>query len=435
MSRVADAGPGRDAALLFTARFLRMFAYGLLAVVLALYLAALGFSEERIGLLFSLTLAGDIALSLLLTTRADRWGRRRTLVAGAGLMAVSGIVFLSGEAFPLLLIAATLGVISPTGSEVGPFLAVEQAALSQTFPASRRTGVFGAYNLVGALGTALGSLAGGGLAGILQDRGWDPVAAYRAVLGVYAILGVVMLPVFACAGPGIEWQAPGRGGGGGGGVRREAAGGVRVAAPGLHWSGLHRSRGVVLKLSSLFALDAFGGGFVLQSILAWWFHVRFGVDPAALGAIFFGANLLAAVSALAAARLAARIGLINTMVFTHLPSNVLLILLPFMPTASWAVAMLLLRFSISQMDVPTRQSYTMAVVAEDERAAAAGITGVARSLGASAAPVLVGLMMADPSLRAAPFLVAGSLKIAYDLLLYRSFIRLPPDVPEGRVGT
>jgi MFS family permease len=185
---------------------------------------------------------------------------------------------------------------------------------------------------------------------------------------------------------------------------------------------------VVLRLSALFALDALAGGFVMQSLLAYWFHVRFGVEPALLGGIFFGANLLAGLSSLTAARLADRFGLINTMVFTHIPSNVLLILVPLMPNLPLAIGLLLLRFSISQMDVPTRQSYTMAVVSPDERSAAAGVTGVARTVGASLAPVLTGPLLAAPALLSVPLFLAGGLKIVYDLLLYRSFrAHRPPE--------
>jgi predicted MFS family arabinose efflux permease len=186
-----------------------------------------------------------------------------------------------------------------------------------------------------------------------------------------------------------------------------------------------------MKLCCLFGLDAFGGGFVIQSIVAYWFHVRFGVDPATLGTIFFGANILAGISALAAARVAARIGLVNTMVFTHLPSNILLLLVPLMPNLPLAIAVLLLRFSISQMDVPPRQSYTLAVVAPDERSAAAGMTGITRSIGASLAPALAGLLISNPELLGAPFFVAGGLKVIYDLLLYRSFraLKAPEEFP------
>jgi len=197
--------------------------------------------------------------------------------------------------------------------------------------------------------------------------------------------------------------------------------------------GLTRSHRTVVKLSALFGLDAFAGGFVIQSLAAYWFHLRFGMDAAALGGIFFGANVLAGISALAAARLAARFGLVNTMVFTHLPSNVLLILVPLMPNAPLAILVLLLRFSISQMDVPTRQSYTMAVVSPEERAAAAGVTGVARTTGAAVSPALAALLLGNAALLGVPFFLAGGLRIVYDVLLYRSFITLKP--PEERPGT
>src|SRR5258708_20596231 len=196
--------------------------------------------------------------------------------------------------------------------------------------------------------------------------------------------------------------------------------------------GIGRSRKIVLKLSGLFALDSFGGGFVVQSFAAYWFYLRFGVKPATLGAIFFGANIFAGISALLASRLASRFGLVRTMVFTHLPSNILLILLPLMPTLQLAIAILLLRFSISQMDVPTRQSYTMAVVHPEERSAAAGITGVARTIGASIPPVFVGLMFARPRLINLPSFIAGTLKIVYDLLLYRAFVAIQPPEEEFR---
>ncbi len=181
-----------------------------------------------------------------------------------------------------------------------------------------------------------------------------------------------------------------------------------------------------MKLSALFALDAFGGAFVVQSIMAYWFFVKFGVDGRVLGSIFFGANVLAGISALLAARIAARIGLINTMVFTHIPSNILLILVPLMPNLPLAIGVLLVRFSISQMDVPTRQSYTMAVVDPDERSAASGVTTIARSVGAAISPALTGLIIANPALLSLPFFIAGVLKIVYDLLLYRSFLAVKP---------
>jgi len=190
--------------------------------------------------------------------------------------------------------------------------------------------------------------------------------------------------------------------------------------------GLHRSRGVVLRLSGLFAMDAFAGGLVIQSMVAYWFHVKFGVEAGVIGSIFFGANVLAGISALLAGWLTKKIGLINTMVFTHIPSNILLVLVPLMPSLPLAIGVLLARFSISQMDVPTRQSYTMAVVAPDERSAASGVTSIARSVGAAISPTLTGIFLSIPLMLSAPFFLAGGLKIIYDLLLYRSFSVLKP---------
>lgn len=392
---------GQDGYLLFSTRIMRLFAYGFLSVVLVLYLAQVGLSEVQIGLLLTLTLVGDTAISLWITTHADRVGRKRMLIVGAGLMLFAGALFALTRSFVFLLAAATIGVISPSGYEVGPFLALEQAALSQIVPGERRTQVFAWYNLVGSFATAVGALCGGGLAQAMQGAGFFPLDSYRAVVVGYAMLGLALGVLFTRLSPNVEAPRTGQ-------------------AP-ASLLGLHRSRKVVIRLSALFSLDAFAGGFVIQSIVAYWFHVRFGVEPGMLGSIFFGANILAGVSALSAARIAARIGLINTMVFTHIPSNVLLMLVPLMPNLPLAIVVLLLRFGISQMDVPTRQSYTMAVVSPDERAAAAGVTGIARTTGAALSPVFTGPLLASPALLSAPFFLAGGLKIVYDLLLYRSF--------------
>jgi MFS family permease len=404
----------RDVRLLFATRAVRLFAYGLVSVVLVLHLAAAGLSESRIGLLLTLTLLGDTAVSLALTTRADRAGRRGTLLLGAALMILAGAVFAATSDFALLLLAATVGVVSPAGNEVGPFLAVEQAALSQALAARRRTEAFAWYQLTGAFATALGALAGGALASRLQRAGLAPLASYRAVMLGYAALGAILLGGFTLLSPAAEAPA--------------------ATSPGLARGrlGLGRSRGVVLRLSALFSVDAFAGGFVVQAFVAWWFHRRFGADPALLGRIFFGANLLAGLSALSAAWVARRIGLVRTMVFTHLPSNVLLFLVPLMPTLPLAIAALFLRFSISQMDVPTRQSYTMAVVDPDERSAAAGVTGIARTVGAALSPIAAGPLYAVPALASLPFFIAGGLKIAYDLALFAAFRLRPP--PDERAG-
>jgi MFS family permease len=397
----------RDAWLLFAARAVRMSGYGALGVILVLYLAAAGLDAGQIGILLTLTLVGDTLISLWLTTHADRIGRRRTLVIGAILMAAAGLLFAGTTGFLLLLVAATIGVLSPSGAEVGPFLPIEQASLTEVTPAERRTNVYAWYNLTGSVATALGALVAGLVVGALRDAGWSEIDAYRVILVSYAMRGLILIPIVRLVSPAVEVPP--------------------VDTSIARRLGLHRSQGIVLRLASLFALDAFGGGLIVQSLLAYWFHTRFGLPEPVLGAIFFAANILAAVSALAAARIAARIGLINTMVFTHLPSNVLLMLVPLMPTVELAILVLLARFSISQMDVPTRQSYTMAVVEPDERSAAAGVTGIARTTGAALSPLMAAPLFAVPGLASVPFFLAGGLKIIYDLALWRAFrARQPP---------
>ena len=406
-------GLDRDGRLLFAMRTVRMFAYGFLAVVLVLYLAAAGLDPLAIGIVLTRTLIGDTIISLWLTTNADRFGRRRTLIVGSALMIVAWIAFAFTSWVPLLILAGAIGVISPTGNEVGPFLAIEQAGLSQTIPDNRRTPTFAWYNLAGYVATATGALGAGLLSQALLDSGWAPLDAYRAIVIGYALLGLVMVIGFWQLDKGVEAPPP-----------EASTDGIRRRL------GLGRSKKVVLKLSVLFSLDAFGGGFIPQSLMAYWFHIQYGVDPATLGLIFFGANLLAAVSSLLAAPIAARIGLLNTMVFTHLPSNVLLILVPIMPNLQLAIAVLLLRYTLSQMDVPTRQSYVIAVVDPDERSAAAGVTGVARTTGAAISPSISAVLIASQGYAALPFYLAGGFKILYDLLIYREFRNVKP--PEER---
>ena len=401
-----------DTVILFTARIVRLFCYGFLSVVLALYLIQVGLSETVIGLIFTLTLAGDAGVSLWLTTSADRFGRKRTLIAGALLMIGAGVVFIFTRNPVALAVAAVMGVISPSGNEIGPFLSVEQAALTQLLPGERRTQIFAWYALAGSLSTATGALAGGWLAQGLQGSGFSAFNAYRVVLAGYALGGLILIGLFLLLSPAVEVEPAGE-------VEQKL------------FLGLHRSRSVVMRLSGLFAMDAFGGALLVQSLLAYWFHVKYGVDTGVLGTIFFGANILAGLSALSAARIAKRFGLINTMVFTHIPSNILLILVPLMPNLPLAIAALLARFSISQMDVPTRQSYTMAVVSPDERSAASGVTTIARSIGAALSPSLAGYLMSVPALFSVPFFLSGGLKILYDVLLYKSFRGLKP--PEEKV--
>jgi MFS family permease len=395
----------RDIALLFATRFVRMFAYGLVSIVLVFYLTHLGFDAKAVGLLLSLTLTGDLVISLWMTTRADRLGRRRMLAVGAMLMFLAGVVFVSTNLFPLLLAAAIVGVISPSGSEVGPFLPIEQAAIAEEVESGRRTHLFAWYNLSGSIAGALGALTAGWAIRWNAHTGGSDLTAYREILAAYASLGLVLALGFAAVSSRVE------------ATPMDLSQERRIL-------GIHRSRGIVFRLSALFAVDAFAGGFVLQSFVAYWFTLRFNVSPGRLGTVFFVSNLLSGFSGLVAARLADRFGLVNTMVFTHVPSNVLLILIPLMPTFGLAITMLLSRFAISQMDVPTRQSLVASVVEPDERAAAGGVTNVFRSSGTMLAPILAGLMFGSARTLSWPFFFAGGLKICYDLTLLAMFRRL-----------
>jgi MFS family permease len=398
----------RDGWLLFAACGVRNFAYGFLSVVLGVYLAALGLGVEAIGGIFTAALAGGALMTLALTSVADRLGRRNVLVLGAVLMAAAGVAFALTDQILILAAAAILGTISPSGKEVGPFLSVEQAILPQTTTDARRTEVFAAYNLVNSLATALGAL----VVAVPALLGLTALQGYQLLIWGYAAAALVLLVLFARLSPAAE----------------AAPAGQQASRSGL---GVRESRGTVAKLAALFALDAFAGGFVVQGLLALWFYLRYGTDVGELGAIFFGTNLLAALSFLAAPALARRFGLLNTMVFTHLPSNVLLLLVPLMPRVELAVAVLLVRYLLSQLDVPTRQSYTMAIIPPAERAAAAGIFSVARNAAAAVAPAFAGVTLAVPAL-GLPFVLAGTLKIAYDLTIFAVFRGVRPPEESAR---
>jgi MFS family permease len=326
-------------------------------------------------------------------------------------MFVAAVAFALSNDFWVLVIAGAIGVISVSGGEVGPFQSVEQAALSHILPDRERTRMFGWYSLVGSFAAAFGALTAGLVVQGLQLAGASHLDSYRAVIVGYAIIGVFLLIVFSNLTPAIEVPAA---------SRSTVAGRL----------GLHRSRRTVFRLSGLFGLDSFGAGLVSQSLVAYWFTLRFGAQPAILGAIFFAANVLAGLSALVAARLAARYGLVRTMVFTHLPSNVLLLVLPLMPSLGLAALVLLLHFSMNKMDIPARQSYLLAIVDPNERSATAGVTSMARTASQAAAPSIATPLIGVPGLSAIPFFVAGALKITYDVLLYRSFAGLRP--PEER---
>jgi len=400
---------GRDTSLIVLARILRTFAYGFLSVVLALYLAARGHTPAEVGLVFTVSLAGGAVMAAGMSFAADRWGRRRILLAFALVMAASGgVLARRGELWVLLLVGAA-GTISPSGQEVGPFLPLEQAALAG-FRAQVDVGIYAWYNVMGSLAVAAGGLMVRYLPPLLRGRGWDELSILRSFVWAFAAAGIILAALYVALTPGAE---PSRSGAGG--------------SP----SPLRESRRAVFRLAGLFGLDALAGGLVIQSLVAFWFHQRFQVPVERLGLLFFGTNLLSAVSFFAAARLSRQIGLLNTMVFTHLPSNVLLMLVPLMPSWPLAAAALLGRHALSQMDVPTRQAYTMALVRPSERSAAAGVTNAARTAAASVAPSLSGVAYQTVA-AGLPFVVAGGLKIVYDVALWITFRRAP--IPEGRGG-
>jgi MFS family permease len=398
-----------DVALLFVARSLRAFSYGAVGLVMILYLARIGFEPASIGLLLTLSLLGNTLVSLILTTRADAWGRRRVLFASALLMAGASLVFASTESFLLLLVAATIGVISPTGGEVGSFLSVEQASMSQIVSDRKRTAAFGGYQVFGAVSSAAGSLVGGLIVSLLEGAGFDSLVGYRVVIGMSLGIGLVLSLIFLVVSPAVEVEPSARPAG-------------RL--------GLHRSRGIVARLTAVLALDSLGAGLIQMALILYWVHLRYGVEESGLGLIWFWFQLFTAVSSFGAVWIARRIGLINTMVFTQIPASIMLMLIPFMPTLELTIGLILLRAFITQMDVPVRQSYTMAIVEPDERSAAAGITNVFRSLTQAIGPAISTPLIVIPGLWVIPFLAGGTLKIAYDLALWKLFSSRP--APEER---
>lgn len=395
------------ARLILVMRGLRSVAYGLLAVILGVALAGEGFSPASIGILITVSLVGDMAGTYVIGLVTDTWGRRRTLALLSCLMAATGVIFGQVTSYPVLLVAAFFGTLGTSASETAPFLPIDQAMLAQITPPARRTALFARYNLIASLSVAMGALAAG-LPALLAGVGLSLASGIRLLFGAYAVLGLVVAGLSLRLSSAVE--APER-------PLIEVQNLRQRLAP-----QLHRSRGIVWRLTALFSVDALAGGLVVQSLVALFFHLRFGVPLATLSVLFFGANLLSALSFLAAVPLAQRFGLLNTMVFTHLPSNVLLALLAFAPTFPIAAALLLVRQALSQMDVPTRQAYTMALVDPEERTAAASVTSLARSLGSATSPVFSGLLLQGSLLvLGLPFILAGALKAAYDLTLWSIF--------------
>jgi MFS family permease len=391
-----------DGWLLVATYSLRLFAYGFVSVVLALYLAALGLAPWAIGATFTAALAGGGVLTGVLGLGANRWGRRRMLMLSAALMTLAGALLAVSDQFPLLLVAAALGSVSPSGSEVGPFLSIEQAMLPQTTTDEQRTTAFSFYNAAGAGVGALGSAA----AALPAVLGVEELTGYRALMWSYACVGLLLLLLFS-------WLS--------GRVEAPRTGALR-AEPTV---GVHRSRGAVARLAALFALDSLGSGFVVQGIVSYWFHLRYGIDLKGLGAIAFGTDVLAGLSFLAAPLVAKRLGLLKAAVLPHVVANVLVMLVPLMPTMELAVGAWLARYLFAQMERPPRQSFTMAIIDPAERAAAGGLLSVARNGAAAIAPAFAGATLAVPA-AGLPFLCAGGVKLIYDGAIYWLFRGVRP---------
>jgi MFS family permease len=412
----------KDGKLLLIARILRTFAYGFVSIIISIYLKLVGFDGFLIGLILTCTLINSVIFTLVASFYADRMGRRKVLIIYAILMVISGVIFFATSNYIALIAAGLIGTINVTGTETGAFLSIEQAMLPQTVKDTRKTNtLFAFYNMVGTFAMSAGVLVSG-LPGIIQHQfGLSEIGSIKPLFLLYSILGVVVLFTYFLLSKKIELTDKGD---------EEAKEYVKTKdlendekkkAKRPTQTLSPTSRIIVGKLSALFAIDSFGGGFVIQSIVSLWFFTKFGADLTLLSYIFSIAGVLTAFSFLASAKIADRIGLINTMVFTHIPSNILLILVAFSSTLPIAVAFYLARMALSQMDVPARQSYIVAVVKEDERTAAAGITNISRNITQAISPSIAGSILQSVSLLFAPFLLGGLLKIIYDIALYLQF--------------
>lgn len=395
-----------DGLLLLETRALRALGDGVISVVLAAYLGSLGFSESRIGVLVTITLIGSAALTLGVGLRAHAMSRRRLLRLASLLLVATGIGFAAFTGFWPLALVGMIGTLNPSGGDVSVFLPTEQALLPATVSDQQRTALIARYSLVGTLVAAIGAAMAGLPEWIGRQFGAGVTTSLRVTFVAYAVIGVVLLARYRHLSPAVE----------------TATTGARTP--------LGPSRSIVYRLAALFSLDAAGGGFVITAMIVLWLQRRFGLSLAVSGAVFFWAGLLAAFSQLVSVRLARRIGLVRTMVFTHLPANGLLVLAAFMPNAPLAVACLLGRSALSQMDVPARTSYVMAVVTPAERAAAASITAVPRSLASALPPAAAGWML-EHSDFGWPLVIGGVLKAIYDLLLLQQFRHVRPPEEQG----
>ena len=392
----------RDAGVLLTTRGIRGFVDGIISLSITALLPVFGFSALRVGVVVTGMMLGSAALTLLVGTKGNAFPRRSLLVAGSVLMVVSGALFGTATSFMMLLVVGVIGTLNPTSGDVSVFLPLEQSMLAGTTPAASRTALYARYTFIGGLAGAFGTLAIRIPEAIARNTSVSEETALRWCFGIYVLAGFVVMALYRTLS--VASTDPD----------------TVVATP------LGRSKKVVYRLAALFSLDAFGGGFVVQSMLALWLFQRFDLSIGAAGTLLFVTGTLSAASGFVAASLAKRIGLVRTMVFSHLPANCFLIAAAFMPNLQLAVVMLVLRSLLSSMDVPARTSYVMAVVSPAERAAAASVTNVPRSLAAALPPTAAGWML-DHSTFGWPLIIAGTAKIVYDLLLLRQFRHVLPE--------
>lgn len=394
----------RDGKLLLAANIARMFSFGFLSIILAIYLTHVGYNELYTGIIITATLVSGSFFTLFASIYGDRIGRRKTLMLFAGLMSISGAIFAFTTDYYLLLLAALIGFINPTGVNFGAFVSVEQAIIPQTSSDKKRNYAFALFSTIGTLAMAAGTLTAKVPDFLRVEYGFALVNSFQPLFILYALIGLTTMGIYASLSKNAE---------------------VQTATPVRKITLSKETKSIVKKLSVLFGMDSFAGGFVIQSWVAYWFFAKFAVLENEVANIFFIAGILTAVSYMVAAKLASRIGLVRTMVFTHIPANILLIPLALAPTLYLAMAIYMVRMFLSQMDVPTRQSYVVAIVKPEERTAVAGITNLSRNIPFSVTPTIVGYMFQFVSL-AFPFIFGGVLKTAYDLLLYRSFKQIKP---------
>jgi MFS family permease len=399
-------GASGDATRVLAARAVRAFGDGFVALLLPIYLLELGFSAFAIGVIVCATLIGTALLTLWVGMIANRYSRRRLLLAASLLMAATGVGFAVSTAFWPLLVIAIFGTINPTAGDASVFSPIEQTVLTHIVEPRRRTALFARYSVVGSVAGALGVLAAAGPDLLVSWAGCALGAAMQAMFGLYAALGIISLLLYRPLSPAIE---------------------ANYEAPPAR---LSQSRRLVYGMAALFGMDSFGTGFLVQSLLALWLYQSFSISLATAASILFWASICSAISYLVAVPIAARIGLINTMVFTHLPSNVLLIMIPFAPDLVTAIGLLLARSALSQMDVPTRSSYVMAVVTPEERPAAASMTAVPKTFAWGAGSIISGYLL-TVSTFGWPLVIAGVVKGVYDILLLINFQKVRPPEEAG----